>query len=129
MTTDERKPTIEPVAAERDRCIAAIRSVQAAYDAKLGPGPSVEASVCSDCIGAIQAAPPAAARVPLTPAQQHADELFRLLAGVEDIHRDACEHAPEDRVYAEGAMAEAWQEVRAMIAKIEAASQEVPPKK
>lgn len=71
--------------------------------------------------------PPAAARVPLTPAQQHADVLFRLLVGVEDIHRDECEHAPEDRVYADGAMAEAWQEARAMIAKIEAASREATP--
>lgn len=42
-------------AEEREACVAAIRNVQAAYDVMLGPGPSVESSVCSDCIGAINA--------------------------------------------------------------------------
>lgn len=45
----------EAVAAERERCIAAIRAVQVDYDRKYGPGPTIEASVCSDCIGAINA--------------------------------------------------------------------------
>lgn len=38
---------------ERERCIAAIRSVQRKYDAQRGGGPNVPGSVCSDCIGAI----------------------------------------------------------------------------
>jgi len=45
----------EAVTAERERCIAAIRAVQVGYDRKYGPGPTIEASVCSDCIGAINA--------------------------------------------------------------------------
>lgn len=75
-----RVPAGEPVQAERERCVAAIRSVQAAYDAKLGPGPSVEASVCSDCIGAIQATPPAAARVPLDLTKGQIEHAMRNLA-------------------------------------------------
>lgn len=38
---------------ERERCIAAIRSVQRKYDAQHNGGPNVPGSVCSDCIGAI----------------------------------------------------------------------------
>lgn len=42
------------LAAEREANIRAIRAVQAAYDKKLDGGPSVEGSVCSDCIGAVR---------------------------------------------------------------------------
>lgn len=55
LRPEETAQLVDTAVAERNRCIAAIRRVQAAYDAKLGPGPSVEASVCSDCIGAIAA--------------------------------------------------------------------------
>jgi len=41
--------------AEREANIRAVRAVQAAYDKKLDGGPTVEGSVCSDCIGAIRA--------------------------------------------------------------------------
>ena len=41
--------------AEREANIRAVRAVQAAYDKKLDGGPTVEGSVCSDCIGAIYA--------------------------------------------------------------------------
>lgn len=65
---------------------------QAAYDARLGPGPSVEASVCSDCIGAIHALPTAPARtpmnkIPMDSARVLAAEWHSLFMAIEDARK------------------------------------------
>jgi len=68
-----------------------------------------------DAQGSCMHAPPAASRVPLTPAQQHADELRSLLSGWVDSFADCIEGGESDEMVVA---------TRAALAKTEASSQE-----